>query len=165
MLAKELTVLKIKVRGISKDINFFMIVNTSLFFIYIIHKIQVSHATIQTWKQKKMGKNTHSFYLNWPTPRIWNKPLQWWLRDSFRLYLKIFSKRVARSFIEDFGSCQNRITTLADGKEELEKFKHISLIAWTHVNFHGYYNFNTNFSEKALHEMIESVLDDENIEL
>ena len=24
-------------------------------------------------------------------------------------------KRVARSFIEDFGSCQNRITTLADG--------------------------------------------------
>jgi hypothetical protein len=25
--------------------------------------------------------------------------------------------------------------------------------------------FNTNFSEKALHEMIESVLDDENIEL
>ena len=23
--------------------------------------------------------------------------------------------RVARSFIEDFGSCQNRITTLADG--------------------------------------------------
>jgi hypothetical protein len=25
------------------------------------------------------------------------------------------SKRVARSFIEDFGSCQNRITTLADG--------------------------------------------------
>ena len=50
-------------------------------------------------------------------------------------------------------------------KEELEKFKHISLIAWTHINFHGYYNFNTNFSEKALHEMIESVLDDENIEL
>ena len=29
--------------------------------------------------------------------------------------MKIFSKRVARSFIEDFGSCQNRITTLADG--------------------------------------------------
>ena len=70
----------------------------------------------------------------------------------------------SKSFDIDLLDEQGNVV-VAKNAEEQEKFKHISLIAWTHVNFHGYYNFNTNFSEKALHEMIESVLDDENIEL
>jgi TnpA family transposase len=45
-------------------------------------------------------------------------------------------------------------------EQELDKFKHISLIAWLHINFHGYYNFNSNFSEKILQEMIELILSD-----
>jgi TnpA family transposase len=49
-------------------------------------------------------------------------------------------------------------------KEQLEKIKHISLIAWGHINFHGYYSFNSSFSEKALKEMIEDIIKDDIID-
>ena len=42
--------------------------------------------------------------------------------------------------------------------KDLEAFKHISLISWSHINFHGYYNFSSGFSEDALKEMIQSIL-------
>jgi len=43
----------------------------------------------------------------------WTQTLPAWQSDAARRLLQC--QRVARSFIIDFGSCQNRITTLTDG--------------------------------------------------
>jgi len=46
----------------------------------------------------------------------------------------------------------------ANGKlEEFKYYKHISLVAWTHINFHGYYNFNRQLTHERLYAIIEEI--------
>ena len=43
-------------------------------------------------------------------------------------------------------------------KEEMLVFKHISLIAWIHINFYGNYNFNNKLSSDLVRQMLNNVL-------
>jgi len=41
--------------------------------------------------------------------------------------------------------------------DELKFYKHISLVAWTHINFHGYYNFERQITKEGIEKMIEEI--------
>ena len=41
--------------------------------------------------------------------------------------------------------------------DELKYYKHISLVAWTHINFHGYYNFERQVTKESIEQMIEEI--------
>jgi TnpA family transposase len=44
----------------------------------------------------------------------------------------------------------------AEGKtEELKYYKHISLVAWLHINFHGFYNFKRQLTHESLQKIIK----------
>ena len=51
-----------------------------------------------------------------------------------------------------------------EGKmDELEKFKHISPVAWLHIIFHGYYNFDSQLTKSLLDEMIKKLAEEAKI--
>ncbi|WP_440652035.1 Tn3 family transposase [Cysteiniphilum sp. 19S12-1] len=43
-------------------------------------------------------------------------------------------------------------------KEEIEAFKHISLVAWIHINFYGNYNFDSKLSIELVQQMLNSII-------
>ncbi len=45
-------------------------------------------------------------------------------------------------------------------KEELAAFRHISLVAWVHINFYGHYNFSSSLTEEAVNKMLKDILCD-----
>ena len=43
-------------------------------------------------------------------------------------------------------------------QEEIAAFKHISLIAWVHINFYGNYNFDSKLSSEVVRQMLDSII-------